>query len=124
MKYKTIKRRNPQNPNEEKWYANPVNAGTMDLDDLSKAIAGRSSLTAGDVYNTLSNCVDEIPTFLKIGMSIKLGNFGTLRLTISSEGANSKEEFTIANINGVRVIFTPSVELKKALKDVHFEEEK
>ncbi|MDR2816655.1 MAG: hypothetical protein LBB62_08145 [Proteiniphilum sp.] len=31
-----------------------------------------------------NNFLDELPTFLKIGMSIKLGDFGTLRLSLSS----------------------------------------
>jgi hypothetical protein len=39
--------------------------------------------------------------FLKLGMSIQLGDFGTFRLTISSEGVESKDEFTVANIKGV-----------------------
>jgi predicted histone-like DNA-binding protein len=122
MKYKVIEKFNPQKPDDpRKWYANPVNSGKITIKELAKEIAGRSSLTRGDIENVLANCIDELPTFLKLGMSVKLGEFGTLRLSIASEGADQKDEFSNNNIKGVRVVFTPSVELKKLLEDIHFE---
>ena len=125
MKYKVIEKFNPQKPEEpRKWYANPINSGTVTLNDLAKKIAGRSSLTRGDIENVLANCLDELPTFLKMGMSVSLGEFGTLRLSIASEGAERKDEFSNNNIKGVRVIFTPSNELKKSLEDTDFQKEK
>jgi predicted histone-like DNA-binding protein len=125
MKYKVIKKANPQKPGEpKKLYASPVHAGKYTIKDFSKAISGRSSLTRGDIENVLSNFVDELPTFLKLGLSIQLGDFGTLRLTIASEGATEDEGFTVANIKGVRVIFVPGVTLKNELKSITFEEQK
>ncbi|MDR0370997.1 MAG: DNA-binding protein, partial [Prevotellaceae bacterium] len=116
---------NPSNPAApKKWYANSVNAGKFPIKDFSKEIAGRSSLTRGDIENTLYNFLEELPTFLKIGMSIQLGDFGTLRLNLMSEGADSSAAFNTANIKGVKVIFTPGTELKKALEEVTFEEMK
>jgi hypothetical protein len=47
-----------------------VNAGKFTIRDFAKEIAGRSSLTRGDIENTLDNFLEELPTFLKIGMSI------------------------------------------------------
>jgi predicted histone-like DNA-binding protein len=125
MKYKLILRKNPQDRDDRgKYYASAVNAGKLSIKDLAKEIAGRSSLTRGDVENVLDNFIDELPTFLKLGLSVKLGNFGTMRLTVASEGANDPEEFKTDLIKGVRVIFTPSTELKESLKDISFEEEK
>jgi predicted histone-like DNA-binding protein len=125
MKYKVIEKSNPQKLDEpRKWYANPVKSGKITIKDLSKEIAGRSSLTRGDIENVLSNCLDELPTFLKLGMSVSLGEFGTFRLSLSSEGVDNKKDFSSNNIKSVKVIFTPSTELKKSLEDIHFEEEK
>jgi predicted histone-like DNA-binding protein len=125
MKYKLVERGNPAKPAApKKWYANPVNAGKFTVRDFAKEIAGRSSLTRGDIENTLDNFLEELPTFLKIGMSIQLGEFGTLRLSLSSEGTDTPEDFNTSYIKGVRVIFTPGRELKKALEDTPFEEEK
>ncbi|MDR3095197.1 MAG: DNA-binding protein, partial [Bacteroidales bacterium] len=83
-------------------------------------IAGRSSLTRGDIENVLTNFLDELPTFLKVGMSVQLGNFGTVRLSLSGEGAENTAAFNAATI-AAKVIFTPSVELKNGLNDIKFD---
>jgi len=125
MKFKVQTRVNPRNPQGPKMkYAVPVNAGRITLKDFAKEIAGRSSLTRGDIENVLSNFLEELPTFLKIGMSVQLGDFGTLRLTIASEAVDESVEFTVANIKGVRVVFTPSTEFKEILRQMSFEETK
>jgi predicted histone-like DNA-binding protein len=124
MKYKLIEKKNPMKPEEKKWYASGIKSGNVSIKDLSKEIAGRSSLTRGDIENVLSNFLEELPTFLKMGMSVKLGEFGSIRLTLSSEGVEDPKDFTHNKIKGVKVVFMPSTELKKALEDTSFEEEK
>jgi predicted histone-like DNA-binding protein len=125
MKYKIVERSNPRKLDEKKkQYANPVNAGSLSLKEMAKDIAGRSSLTRGDIENVLSNFLDELPTYLKIGMSVKLGDFGTMRLSLKSEGVELDKKFDASHIKGVKIIFTPSSELKKNLEDIKFEESK
>jgi predicted histone-like DNA-binding protein len=125
MKYKIVKRGNPGNPAApKKQYANAVNTGRFTIRDFAKEIAGRSSLTRGDIENVLNNFVDELPVFLKLGQSVQLGGFGTLRLTLVSEGVDEDKSFGADDIKGTRVIFTPGVELKSSLKDIKFEESK
>ncbi|MDR2969209.1 MAG: HU family DNA-binding protein [Tannerellaceae bacterium] len=125
MKYRVIERINPGDKNApKKQYASPVNAGKLTIKDLSAEIAGRSSLTRGDIENVLSNFLEQLPTFLKLGLSVQLGNFGTMRLNLQSEGVEQGKKFTGANITGVKLIFTPSVELKDSLADTPFEEVK
>jgi predicted histone-like DNA-binding protein len=105
MKYKLVERRNPLKSAEpKKWYANSVNAGRFTVRNFAKEIAGLSSLTCGDIENTLDNFPEELPTFLKIGMSIQLGQFGTLRLILASEGADTPKAFKASYIKGARVI--------------------
>jgi predicted histone-like DNA-binding protein len=125
MRYRIIKRGNPSNPAApKKQYAITVNAGKFTLRHLSKEIARRSSLTRSDIESVLNTLVDVLPIFLKIGGSVKLGDFGTLRVAPLSEGVDEDKEFTVGNIKGVKVVFTPGVELKKTLADITFEEEK
>jgi predicted histone-like DNA-binding protein len=122
MKYKVIERKNPQKPDEPgKYYAIAVNAGTLTIRDFANEIAGRSSLTRGDIENVLNNFIDELPTFLKLGMSVKLGELGTIRASTISKGADTPEEFKSDLIKGMKIIFTPSSELKKSLTDATFE---
>jgi hypothetical protein len=46
---------------------------------------------------------------------------GTFRISLSSEGVEDRKDFNIDKITGVRVVFTPSVELKRKLDTIHFE---
>ncbi|QUB62245.1 HU family DNA-binding protein [Prevotella melaninogenica] len=114
MKIKLQKKKNPQKRTEEKYYANPVNLGKKTLRDVARDIAGRSSLTRGDIENVLANFMDCLPHYLRDGFSVQLGEFGTMRLTLSSEGAATEKAFKTETIKP-RVVFTPGRELKSEL---------
>ena len=115
-----VQRKNPQKKSEVKYYASPVNAGKKNLRDIAHDIAGRSSLTRGDIENVLSNFMDCLPHYLRDGFSVQLGEFGTMRLTLSSEGAATVKAFKTETIKP-RVTFTPGVELKAALRENSYE---
>ena len=120
MKIKMVQRKNPQKKSEVKYYASPVNAGKKNLRDIAHDIAGRSSLTRGDIENVLANFMDCLPHYLRDGFSVQLGEFGTIRLTLSSEGAATEKAFKTDTIKS-RVTFTPGVELKAALRENSYE---
>ncbi|ALO49228.1 HU family DNA-binding protein [Hoylesella enoeca] len=120
MRIKLVARKNPQNKTEVKLYANAVNLGKKTLHDIARDISGRSSLTRGDIENVLSNFIDCLPQYLRDGFSVQLGGFGTVRLTLSSKGAETAKAFNIDTIKP-RVTFTPGVELKAALRDNSYE---
>ena len=121
MKVKLVVRTNPRKQGDPgKWYANPVNAGKKTLRDIARDIAGRSSLTRGDIENVLTNFMECLPSYLRDGFSVQLGEFGTMRLTLSSEGAANEKSFKTETIKP-RVTFTPGVELKAALRDNSYE---
>ena len=120
MKIKMVQRKNPQKKSEMKYYASPVNAGKKNLRDIAHDIAGRSSLTRGDIENVLSNFMDCLPHYLRDGFSVQLGEFGTMRLTLSSKGAATVKAFKTETIKP-RVTFTPGVELKAALRENSYE---
>jgi len=122
MKYKLVERRNPQNPQAPgKLYASPVNDGKVSQKDIAADIVLLSSLARGDVGNVIDSMLDTVPKYLLMGKSVSLGDLGTLRISFSSEGVNAAEEFTINKISGVRVLFTPSPALRKALTGIKFE---
>ena len=120
MKVKLVRRKNPQDKTKEKVYGNAVNMGRKTLRDIARDIAGRSSLTRGDIENVLSNFVDRLPSYMNDGFSIQLGEFGTLRISLSSKGAATEKVFDTAGIKP-RVIFTPSVQLKHEMLDISYE---
>jgi predicted histone-like DNA-binding protein len=121
MKYKLIWRANPQDRSQQKLYAAPVNDGTVTKSDLAKEITAISSLSKGDVSNVIECILEVIPKYLLMGKSVNLGEIGTFRISFSSEGVDEKADFNVGKIDGVKIIFTPSTELKKQLNDIHFE---
>ena len=122
MKVKVVERKNPQNLEAKpKYYGNAVNAGTVTIEKFAKTIADRSSLSRGDILNVLTNFIEQLPVFLEIGMSVQLGSFGTMRLTLETEGAEKPEEFTANNVKSAKVIFTPGVEFKDFLTKISYE---
>ena len=114
MKIRLVPKKNPQKREEVKFYANPVNVGRKTLDDIARDISGRSSLTRGDISNVLYNFIDCLPHYLRDGFSIQLGEFGSMRVTLSSKGAETEKTFKTETIKP-RVVFTPGTELKREL---------
>ena len=114
MKIRLVPKKNPQKREEVKFYANPVNVGRKTLDDVARDISGRSSLTRGDISNVLYNFIDCLPHYLRDGFSVQLGEFGSMRVTLSSKGAETEKAFKTETIKP-RVVFTPGTELKREL---------
>ena len=124
MKYKLTQRKNPQHPElQGKWYASPVNDGKINQKTISAEIVEISSLSRGDVSNVIESLIDTLPKYLLMGKSVNLGDFGTLRLSFSSAGVDEPADFRTTMINGVKVVFTPSVDFKHAIENIKFEKE-
>lgn len=115
LQFLAVERPNPQTK-EKKWYASPKLTGKRALKDLSKDLAGVSSLSAGDVQNVITNLISELPKWLMEGDSVKLDGFGTFRLSFSSDGVATKEEVTANNITDIRILFEPDVEIKELVQ--------
>jgi predicted histone-like DNA-binding protein len=116
-----IKRENPLNRNQSRWYLTQEKSGSMGLKDIAKEIEGRSALSLGDVYSVLFNLTEVLPVFLKLGQSINLEGFGIFRVSVTSEGAATREELNARHVKGVKLLFLPSADLKRDLADMTFE---
>ncbi|ATA73784.1 HU family DNA-binding protein [Capnocytophaga canis] len=121
MKYHLVQKANPQDRSKKKFYANAIISSKVEQKDIAKTISSKSSLTAGDIANVIQNLLEELPKELLKGNSVKLGDFGTFRISISSEGVENEKDFNASMIKDVRIIFTPGVEMKKAIEGISFE---
>jgi predicted histone-like DNA-binding protein len=121
VKLKKINRKNPQDLSQSKWYLTQEKTGTVGIQAIAKEIEGRSALSLGDVQSVLSNLVEILPLFLKLGQTINLEGFGSFRISVTSEGTETAEELTARNVKGVKLIFLPSVELKRNIEGISFE---
>ena len=55
------------------------------------------------------------------GQSVKLGELGTFRLSLSSEGCENEADFNTSKIKSTKIIFSPGKFLKDNVDNVHFE---
>jgi predicted histone-like DNA-binding protein len=121
IKLKKVLKKNPQDLTQAKWYLSPEQAGRVGLPEIAREIEGRSALSLGDVQSVLSNLVEILPIFLKLGQSVNLEGFGTFRMSVSSEGMVNAEELNARHVKGVKLLFLPSAELKRNLEGISFE---
>ena len=61
-----------------------------------------------------------MPQYLKSSNRIRLNKFGIFKLSFSSIGHEKAEDVSSNDIKNLRVLFTPSAELKKELSDVSY----
>ncbi|MDR1072962.1 MAG: HU family DNA-binding protein [Treponema sp.] len=116
-----VRRENPQDRNQSKWYLTQEKSGNVEIKDIAKEIEGWSALSLGDVQSVLSNMMEVLPVFLKLGQSVNLEGFGTFRVSVASDGTATAEELNARHIKGVKLVFQPSVELKRSLEVITFE---
>ena len=117
MEYTLIQKPNPRDLEApKKWYAIPVNKGCVSIEEMSEIIAKRSSLTPGDVYSAVYQFFDLISDFVDRDQSVSLGEIGRMRGSFSSEGVENPDDFDVKMIKDKRIIYTPSVKIKKRLK--------
>ena len=121
VKLKKIQRKNPQNLSQSKWYLTQESAGNVGLQEIAKEIEGRSALSLGDVQSVLSNLVEVLPIFLKLGQSVKLEGFGTFRISVTSEGTATPEELTAHQVQTAKIVFLPGTGLKRSIENISFE---
>jgi predicted histone-like DNA-binding protein len=122
MKYRLTRRKNPQNWEDPgKLYATPVYDGKVAQNEITVDIVNLSSLARGDVGNTINSLIDTVPKYLVMGKSVNLGELGTFRVSFTSEGVEDAKDFSVDKISGVRVVFIPSMELRRKLSNIRFE---
>jgi predicted histone-like DNA-binding protein len=90
------------------------------LEGLTRAIEKTSTVNGADIRAVLYATVEEAVAGLEDGKIIRLGDLGSLRVTLSSEGKDTAEEVTAATVKRVSVIFTPGKKLREMLQNVKF----
>ncbi|MCU4154573.1 DNA-binding protein [Carboxylicivirga sp. A043] len=123
VKYKVIERGQPgvAGGGEKKYYANAVSNGELSLEKLTKRIEKISTVGGADIRAVLYSLVDVMQDGLEEGAIVRLGDLGSLRISISSNGESKEEDITAHSIKSSKCIFTPGKELKKMLKNIEYQ---
>jgi len=105
----------------KKYYASPVMGPEITLVGLTKAIEKICTVSGADIRAVLYAMVDVVTDRMSDGSIIRLGDLGSLRVTLSSEGQTSADKVDASTIKDVNVIFTPGTRIKELLDTVKFE---
>lgn len=91
------------------FYPRVVRVGNVNTDVIADEISRYSSLSSGDVKNTLDNLVTVMTQHLQASESVTLDGFGTFRIIMKSKGkgASSLAEVTAAQ-STLQIRFLPA----------------
>lgn len=104
---------NPMKPGEaKKAYAKAQISQELTLKELSRLVAGQTTVSHADVSAVLIATVDNMIDSLCAGEQVDFGELGKFRLQITNRGAETAEKFTAANITRVNIQFVPSEDLR------------
>ncbi|MBK9402444.1 MAG: DNA-binding protein [Bacteroidetes bacterium] len=90
---------------------------------LTNEIEKRCTVSGADIRAVLYAMVEVASEALQEGTIIRLGDLGSLRLTLSSEGRDKAEEVNATAIKGSSIIFTPGSMLKTSLLSMKYQKQ-
>ncbi len=122
LKYSITEMKNMLNPEEPAlFYARSQVREEIDIYQLAREMSYSTTLTDGDILNVVFALIHKTNEHLAQGDSVSLGEFGKFQMQVSSRGAQTKDDFTHANIKKVKVQFRPGRMIRTAVSDYKYE---
>ena len=121
VQYALMQRVNPRDLTAaKKFYAVATSKDRVNLRTLANDIARISTVSSIDTMAVLEALLQMLPDYLTEGNSVHLGEFGSFRLTLSSDGTDTAEEFNTSMIKKSKINFRPGKLIANALKSVSY----
>ncbi len=122
IKYSVTPRKDPRDQSSApKYYITVKSQGRADLLVVAKDINKMSTVSSVDTTAVLEAFMNVVPDMLADGKIVELGDFGSFRVSVSSEGVDTPEEVNNRKITNVRIIFLPGKRFKHLLSGMGFE---
>ena len=118
IKYVIQGKKNPLKKTEIKYYPQMAPSTPMTLAQLVKRVEKRSTVSSADVKAVLDALQYEVIEALENGNSVRLGDLGSFRLTMKSQGVETVAEAKKKGaqlIKKVNVQFTKSTTMRDTL---------
>ncbi|AWX07119.1 HU family DNA-binding protein [Prevotella intermedia] len=118
IKYIIQGKKNPLKKTEIKYYPQMAPSTPMTLAQIVKRVEKRSTVSSADVKAVLDALQYEVIEALENGNSVRLGDLGSFRLTIKSQGVETVAEAKKKGaqlIKKVNVQFTKSTTMRDTL---------
>lgn len=117
IEYSLAERGNPAQPTTpKKFYAVARSQGDTTVRDIAGRINAMSTVSSIDVMAVLEAFFQTVPQELAAGRIVRLGDFGSLSVSLQGEGAPTEKEFVVSLINNVKVLFRPGKLFDQAMQ--------
>jgi predicted histone-like DNA-binding protein len=122
VKFNVIERGKPGDLTApKKFYPSVISTGKIHQRALARQVAEISTVSPADVAGTVEALLSQIPRELANGNIVDLGDFGSFRVRIQTEGSDTTEEATANKIKRVSVRFIPGKEFQQVLNTIEFQ---
>jgi predicted histone-like DNA-binding protein len=119
--YNKVERGNPSKPEEPKrWHPVLKSTGLVKEKEVARRVADETTLNPKEAEFAVAQLFKVVTDYLLNGKTVQLGELGSFRLTVKSEGAATEAEVTATQIKHVNIRFTASETLKESLKKATF----
>lgn len=112
------------NEKQDKLFLKMVPQERMSFNDLCALIAERTTLADYEVEFALAAVKEVIVDNIRIGRGTELGPLGSIELSVNADAVDTEEELNKKLIEKTKIIYKPSKDIKKALKEVKYKIEK
>lgn len=112
IKYKVIKRTRPSDK-KVKYHCAALSPNFLNQQKLVDRISARCTVTSADVKAVLDALEYEMVQSFQQGDGVRLGDVGTFRPSLRSNGADEEKDVTEQLIKSVHIVYTPSLRLKR-----------
>lgn len=117
-----VERKDPQNPDVEgKYYAQAQARGEAGIRELSQRIQQMCTVTRADVMAVLIALEDVVSDSLSNGEIVRLGELGSLQVSLSGEGATTKDDYHDGLIQKAKILFRSGRTLSNMLTSLRYE---
>lgn len=96
----------------------PMKAQQVPFDKLLDEVSSSCGVGRAQVKASVEALLDRMGLFMDYGMSIKLGDFGSFKPTISAKAQDSAEDVDASTVRRRKIIFTPGKRFKVMLSDM------
>ena len=120
--YSVVRRKNPRNTmGMARYYAQAQSRGETDVRTLSERIQSMCTVTRADIMAVLVAMETAVRECLSNGEIVRLGELGSLQVSLSSVGSETKEEFNNSLISKSRILFRPGQTLQEMQRTMKYE---
>lgn len=105
---------------KELWYAvaKPIQKrGGITEEDIVKRVSGRTGFSAGEIQGIITDVIEAIEFFLKLGYTVNMKNLGSFQTSLTSNGFENPTEITPGEVKLSRIYYVADRKLTTRVRE-------